>query len=273
MNYFFVFCKDDLMLERQDDGTYTIPLQEEPPTEVKPWTTILNVTPLDGIEVKAYSIDLPPSSILSPSSFLPPPSSLTPTYEMCPLRQSYYKLPYPLYLKAGKCAELLYWDRNTKFCGVCGGQMRFHTDISKRCEQCGKEVWPQLATAVIVLIHRGENEVLLARGRSFKRDFYGLIAGFVETGETLEQAVEREVMEETGLRIKNLRYYDSQPWPYPSGLMVGFHADYDSGELHVQREELKKAGWFHRTNLPNLPEKLSIARRLIDDWLGQDAGI
>lgn len=262
-SYYFIFCKDDLMLERQADGTYTIPLQEEPPIEVKPWTTILNITPLDNIEVKAYSIDVPPT-----------PQHLTlstqHSYEMCPLRQSYYKLAYPLYLKAGKCAELLYWDRNTKFCGVCGGQMHFHTDISKRCEMCGKEVWPQLATAVIVLIHRGKDEILLARGRNFRSDFYGLIAGFVETGETLEEAVKREVMEETGLTIKNIRYFDSQPWPYPSGLMVGFTADYESGELHVQREELQKAGWFKRTNLPKLPEKLSIARRLIDNWLEED---
>lgn len=262
-SYYFVFCKDDLMLEREADGTYTIPLQEEPPIEVKPWTTILNITPLDNIEVKAYSIDAPPT-----------PQHLTlstqHSYEMCPLRQSYYKLAYPLYLKAGKCAELLYWDRNTKFCGVCGGRMHFHTDISKRCEMCGKEVWPQLATAVIVLIHRGKDEILLARGRNFRSDFYGLIAGFVETGETLEEAVKREVMEETGLTIKNIRYFDSQPWPYPSGLMVGFTADYESGELHVQREELQKAGWFKRTNLPKLPEKLSIARRLIDNWLEED---
>lgn len=258
--YYFVFCKDDLLLQKLADGTYTIPCCEEPPTEVKQWTTILNITPLDGVAVKAYNIDTP---VVSDSS-----SSTTTSYEMCPLRQSYYKLPETLYLKAGKCAELLYWHRNTRYCGVCGGLMKFHTDISKRCEQCGKEVWPQLATAVIVLIHRGPDEVLLAKGRNFKRDFYGLIAGFVETGETLEQAVAREVMEETGLCIKNLRYFDSQPWPYPSGLMVGFHADYDSGDLHVQREELKKVAWFHRDHLPNLPEKLSIARRLIDDWLG-----
>lgn len=254
--YYFVFCKDDLLLERQADGSYTIPLQEEPPTEVKPWTTVLNITPLDGTEVKAYSIDSPVTDAADRG------------YEMCPLRQSYYKLPETLYLKAGKCAELIYWDKNTKFCGVCGGRMHFHTDISKRCEMCGKEVWPSLATAIIVRITKGD-EILLARGRNFRHDFYGLIAGFVETGETLEEAVQREVKEETGLSVKNIRYFDSQPWPYPSGLMVGFTADYESGELHLQREELKKAGWFHRTNLPNLPEKLSIARRLIDDWIDQ----
>lgn len=253
--YYFVFCKDELLLWRQADGSFTIPLTEEPPTTVKPWTTILNVAPLDGIEVKTYSIDQWPADT---------------DVETCPLRQSYYKLPLPLYLKAGKCAELLYWDRNTRFCGVCGGTMRLHTDISKRCEMCGKEVWPQLATAIIVLIHRGPDEVLLARGRSFKTHFFGLIAGFVETGETLEQAVEREVMEETGLRIKNIRYFSSQPWPYPSGLMVGFNADYDEGELRIERSELAEAGWFTRDHLPQLPEKLSIARKLIDAWMKVD---
>ena len=262
---FFVFCKESLLLEQSPDGSLTVPLCDEPPTEVKPWTNILHVMPMaDGTEVRAYVIDSVPN--FSPSTLHLPPSTKAPSPVFLPLRQSYYHLPEDLYLKAGKCAELLYWDQNTRFCGFCGGPMKMHTDISKRCEHCGKEVWPQLATAVIVLIHRGPDEVLLARGRSFKRDFYGLIAGFVETGETLEEAVQREVREETGLSIRNIRYFGSQPWPYPCGLMVGFHADYDGGELHVQREELKKAAWFHRDHLPNLPEKLSIARKLIDDW-------
>lgn len=254
--YYFVFCKDALLLEVCADGTYAIPLQEAPPISLKPWTSVLNITPLGETEVRTYAIDTPVTD--------------DPRYEMCPLRQSYYKLPYPLYLKAGKCAELLYWDRNTKFCGVCGGQMQLHTDISKRCPHCGKEVWPQLATAIIVRITRGNDEILLAKGRNFRSDFYGLIAGFVETGETLEEAVVREVREETGLEIGNIRYFASQPWPYPSGLMVGFTADYVSGDIHVQREELTNCGWFRRDRLPNLPEKLSIARRLIDDWLAKD---
>ena len=260
--HYFVFCKESLLLVQRPDGTFTVPLCDEPPTEVKPWTTILNVTPMaDGTPVCTYATDTIPTTLVGKGQDGVQWSMDT------PLRQSYYKLPTELYLKAGKCAELLYWDQNTRFCGVCGGPMKLHTDISKRCEHCGKEVWPQLATAVIVLIHRGPDEVLLARGRNFRTDFYGLIAGFVETGETLEEAVQREVREETGLSIRNIRYFDSQPWPYPCGLMVGFNADYDSGELHLQREELKKAAWFHRDHLPNLPEKLSIARRLIDNWL------
>jgi NAD+ diphosphatase len=253
MTYYFVFCKEALLLKCLPDGTYTIPLQEEPPVELKPWTVVLNISPLGETVVKAYAIDSPPAS---------------PEFELCPLRQSYYKLPSDLYLKAGKCAELLYWDKNTRFCGVCGGPMKFHTDISKRCEHCGKEIWPQLATAIIVRINRGADEILMARARNFRSDFYGLIAGFVETGETLEEAVVREVQEETGLQVKNIRYFGSQPWPFPSGLMVGFTADYAGGQIHVQREELQNVAWFHRDRLPKLPEKLSIARKLIDDWLG-----
>ncbi len=128
-------------------------------------------------------------------------------------------------------------------------------------------MWPQVAPAIIVRIARGD-QILLVHARNFRHaDRYGLVAGFVETGETLEQCVEREVMEETHLRIKNLRYFGSQPWPYPSGIMIGFTADYESGEIHLQDEELSRGGWFDRNHLPEIPDKMSIARKLIDDWL------
>ena len=241
---YFVFCQSDLVLEKTADG-YRIPA--EIPVEPKPWTSVMNV---DG--EKAFRIDQP---LLDNEH-----------YEMCGLRQSYYRLTAEEYRKAGKCHELLYWDQNTKYCGVCGGLMHFDTDISKKCEHCGKEIWPQLATAIIVLI-RKDNEVLLVHANSFRDDHYGLVAGFVETGETLEEAVYREVMEETGLHITNLRYFGSQPWPYPCGLMVGFTADYDSGKIHLQRSELSKGSWFDKDHLPHIPEKLSIARQLLDHWL------
>lgn len=252
--YWFVFCKTDIMLEKVGKG-YTIPLSEEAPITLYPWTQVLNVTPMkDGTEVKAVMIDQPITD--------------NPLYEMCGLRPSFYHLSKELYLKAGKCNELLYWDNNTNFCGVCGAPMKMHTDISKRCTNCGKEVWPQLATAVIVLVHRG-NEVLLVHARNFKTDFYGLVAGFVETGETLEEAVHREVKEETGIEIKNLHYFGSQPWPYPCGLMVGFNADYDGGDIHLQQSELSKGAWFTKDNLPTIPEPLSIARMILDDWINK----
>ena len=252
--YWFIFCKTDIMLEKVGKG-YTIPLSEEAPVTLHPWTHVLNVTPMeDGTEVKAVMIDQPITN--------------NPLYEMCGLRPSFYHLSKELYLKAGKCHELLYWDNNTKFCGVCGAPMKMHTDISKRCTNCGKEVWPQLATAVIVLVHRGD-EVLLVHARNFKTDFYGLVAGFVETGETLEEAVHREVEEETGIKIKNIRYFGSQPWPYPCGLMVGFNADYDGGDIHLQQSELSKGAWFTKDNLPTIPEPLSIARMILDDWINK----
>ncbi|SEE01288.1 NAD(+) diphosphatase [Prevotella sp. lc2012] len=250
---YFVFCKDELLLKKTVDNSYTIPRGEEPPTDVKPWTNTLSITPMsDGTEVMTYRIEEPVTDQEG--------------YEMCGLRKSYYKLPKELYLKAGKCQELLYWDQNTKFCGVCGAPMKMATDISKKCTECGKEVWPQLATAVIVLIHRGD-EVLLVRAKNFRTDFYGLVAGFVETGETLEEAVAREAFEETGVTISNIRYFASQPWPYPCGLMVGFNADYVGGEIHLQESEIAKGGWFRKDNLPTIPEKLSIARKLLDAWI------
>ena len=248
--HYFIFCQDELLLRKTPDGFLIPETDGEPPVEVKPWTHIMNVA-----GDKAYSID----QLVTDQE----------GYEMMGLRKSYNVLPYDDYLKAGKCRELLYWDQNTRFCGVCGAPMRMDTDISKKCTHCGKEVWPQLATAVIVLIHRGPDEVLLVHARNFRTDFYGLVAGFVETGETLEEAVHREVREETGIKITNLRYFGSQPWPYPCGLMVGFHADYVEGEIHLQRSELSKGAWFTKDNLPQIPEKLSIARKLIDDWLGE----
>ena len=113
---------------------------------------------------------------------------------------------------------------------------------------------------------RDEEEVLLVHAHNFRAGYFGLVAGFVETGETLEDCVRREVWEETHLRIKNIRYFASQPWPYPAGLMVGFTAEYESGELQLQREELSNGGWFRKDNLPEIPNRSSLARWLIDDW-------
>lgn len=243
-----------MLLKRLPDGTFTIPSGTESPVPTKPWTNVMNVEPMDtGEEVKTFLVDSPVVGMDG--------------YEMCPLRQSYYKLSSPLYLKAGKCQELLYWDSNTKYCGVCGGPMNMSTDISKKCTMCGKEIWPSPAIAVITLIKRGD-KALLIQARNFRSNHYGLVAGFVELGETLEEGARREIREEVGLEVGELKYISSQPWPYPCGLMVGFITDYVSGEISLQRSELKDGQWFDRNHLPNLPEKLSIARELIDIWLG-----
>lgn len=183
------------------------------------------------------------------------------------LRSSYNDLGEKLYLIAGKGAELIHWDSQTRYCPACGSPTELNLPISKKCRECGNELFPNIAVATIVLIRKGE-EALLVRARNFRSGHYGLVAGFLEPGETLEECVVREVLEETGLEIENIRYFASQPWPYPCGLMVGFTADYKGGEIAVQAEELITAAFFSRDNLPQLPAKLSIARRLIDNWIG-----
>lgn len=245
----FIYCKEELLLRVLPDGSYEIPSGDSSPVVRKMWMHEFSLEAY--ADARAFAVDGP---------------VIADGFRMLPLRSTYYYLPQNDYLLAGKFRELLYWDRETQYCGVCGAPMHFHTEISKRCSECGKEIWPQVSTAVIVRITRGE-EVFMVRARNFRGDFYGLVAGFVETGETLEEAVQREVREETGLSIKNLHYFDSQPWPYPCGLMVGFTADYAGGNIHLQQEELSNGGWFHRDHLPTLPEKLSIARRLIDNWI------
>ena len=132
-------------------------------------------------------------------------------------------------------------------------------------------VYPVIHPAIIVLIRKGD-ELLLVHARNFKGRFHGLVAGFLEVGESLEQCVRREVMEETGLTIKNITYFGSQPWPYPSGLMVGFFADYESGTIKLQDDELSAGAFFSKDHLPELPQKLSIARRMIDWWLAGEKG-
>ena len=250
--YWFVFCKDELLLEKTEGGGYAVPFSKEPPVRLAEWHTVHRITPLDGRECRAVRVDVPEAG--------------NGKFIMSGLRASFHLLARPFYLKAGKAAEILYWDQCTKFCGVCGAPMRKHTDISKRCTNCGKEVWPQLATAIIVLVRRGDS-ILMVHPHNLKGDYYGLVAGFVETGETLEECVRRELMEETGVRVANIRYFASQPWPYPCGLMVGFYADYVEGEVRLQRSEIARGGWFSRAGLPAIPGKESMARMLIDAWL------
>lgn len=170
---------------------------------------------------------------------------------------------------ACKAKQLAYWDAQSHYCPVCGHAMELMTDIAKKCPACGHETYPPISPAIIVRVERGTDEILLVKARNFRGDHYGLVAGFVETGETLEECVRREVKEETGLDIKDIRYAGNQPWPFPSGLMIGFVAQYAGGEITVQEEELTDARFFRRGELPAIPDKMSIARRLIDEWTGE----
>ncbi len=168
---------------------------------------------------------------------------------------------------AGRAVQLVEWARTSRYCGRCGTATDMATgERAVRCPACGLLAYPRLAPAVIVLIRRGD-EVLLARNGRFPGKMFSTVAGFVEPGETLEDAVHREVAEEVGVALGDVRYVASQPWPFPHSLMLGFEADWASGEIEVDGDEIVEAAWFGRDTLPPIPPPLSIARRLIDGWL------
>jgi NAD+ diphosphatase len=188
------------------------------------------------------------------------------------LRQVYGRLDEDLFWVAGRAVQIIDWDRTHQFCSRCGIRVKSHpTERAKECPQCGLLHFPRLAPAIIVLVERG-HEMLLARAHRFPTVMYSTLAGFVEPGETLEQAVAREVKEETGISVKDIRYFGSQPWPFPHSLMVGFTAAYESGEITLGDEENIDAGWFSADHLPALPGKISIARKLIDWFLEKQGG-
>jgi NAD+ diphosphatase len=183
------------------------------------------------------------------------------------LRQVYGRLDEDLFWIATRGVQIVDWDRTHQFCGRCGAPLEPKaTERAKLCPHCGLHHFPRLAPAIIVLVERG-HELLLARSRHFAKGMYSVIAGFVEPGETLEEAVVREVREEIGIAIKDIKYFGSQPWPFPHSFMIGFTATYASGEIVLEDPEIEDAGWFTRDNLPPLPGKISIARKLIDGFL------
>jgi len=254
MNYWFVFSDGRLLLRRDDDGTYGLPFQEGNPTGNV--AEIESPFRLGGEACKVVNCGETPSAMDDAR------------YVFVPLRSCYERLSDAHFQMAGKVSEWLNWDEETRYCGKCGAKTKWQTAISKVCPECKREIWPKLSPAVIVLIRR-EDKVLLVQSRTFRRRYYGLVAGFVELGESLEESLMREVREEVGVEICNLKYFGSQPWPYPRNLMIGFTADYRSGEIKIQDEELNGGGWFSRDNMPEIPGKVSIARRLIDSWLNE----
>lgn len=165
---------------------------------------------------------------------------------------------------AGRASLLMDWRRNHRFCGRCGTPTAMKSDeFAMACPSCGLLAYPRISPAVMVLVRRG-NELLLARSPHFRPGVFSALAGFVEAGETIEHCAAREVREEVGVEIANLRYFRSQPWPFPDSLMIAFFADYAGGEITPDPKEIEAAGWFPIDALPPLPDQASIARHLID---------
>ena len=180
------------------------------------------------------------------------------------LRSLFSRLDETSFGVAGRAVQIVQWDLTHRYCGRCGTATEPHpSERSRVCPGCGMVHYPRLAPAVMALVRRGD-ELLLARSPHFPEGMFSALAGFVEPGESLEQTLAREVREEVGIEITNVRYFGSQPWPFPNSLMIGFVADYAGGRIVLQPEEIEAADWFTIDRLPRLPHRISIARRLID---------
>ncbi|MDD5143805.1 NAD(+) diphosphatase [Methanoregula sp.] len=170
---------------------------------------------------------------------------------------------------AALAVRIIAFDRTTRFCGQCGSETRqSKEERAKVCDSCGQVTYPRMSPAIIVVI-RKDDQILLARSPRFPPGFHSVLAGFVAPGENLEEAVRREVKEEVGIEITNIRYLGSEPWPFPDSLMIGFVVDYAGGEIAIDNNEIVSAGWFDRESLPDIPKRISIARALIDWWLAE----
>lgn len=184
--------------------------------------------------------------------------------QLVPIRQLITSWSKEQFLQASRAVQLLEWRRNHKFCSHCGHPTEVHpTEYAMVCPSCRYHQYPRVNPCIITVITRGDDEILLAKSVHNKTNMYGLIAGFVEVGETLEEAVQREAFEEVGLKLKNIQYMSSQPWPFPSNLMVAFQAEYESGEIKLQEEEIADAQFFKIDQLPEIPFKGSIAHSMI----------
>jgi len=248
----------DVLLTRTSDGTECFPTVAEV-VEFLPVlsTSQLFVGTLDGKNCVGAQVSEWPEESFSEGFFTVPARHVLATFS------------------PGECAALcrarilLGWRKAHRLCGACGQPLsESPTDMGLICEACGTRYYPQIAPAVIVLVTRNAGkEILLAHNRKFAEGLYGLLAGFVEAGESAENAVRREIREEVGIEVKNIEYRLSQSWPFPNSLMLGYRAEYAGGEPKPDGEELDAAQWFTRETLPQIPRPGSIARRLLDEWL------
>jgi len=183
------------------------------------------------------------------------------------LRTLFGKSDHMMFSLAGRAVQVLDWYRTHQFCGKCGAPTSVHKkDRATECSNCKAAYYPRLSPSIITLVYR-DDEVLLARNHRFPEGMYSTLAGFVEPGESIEETLHREVFEEVGVRIGAIEYMGSQPWAFPNSLMFGFLAEYESGELVLQEEEIADAKWFHHSDLPAIPGPVAISRWLIDAHL------
>ncbi len=244
----FVFRKHELLVDASGERA---PRAFDPPGGVTP----LYIGTLSG--APCFAVDLPA------------PAEAPAGAQFVGLREAFMLLDRRELSVALTAYPLLHFERTHRFCGACGAATRdLDGERAKSCTACGHICWPRVTPAAIVLVHDG-SRVLLTRGKRMPKGapWYALVAGFLETGETLEQCVAREVREETGVEVDLIEYQGSQPWPFPHQIMVGFRARYTGGDVVIDESELEDARWFERAHMPSLPPVGSIATAMIDAWV------
>ncbi len=249
-----LYYYNDCVLLEKKEVSYRIPNFSEVPAWLEHHQTTHPLGTHEGVAIDVVEVT-GPKELASPYAWLPLKAAL----------EALYPQNFNLLVRAH---QILSWDKNHRYCGRCGVETKVNgSGFEKQCPSCHLSFYPRISPSIIVAI-RKDNQILLARKANFLPNVYGLIAGFVEVGETLEETVHREVYEEVGLQVKNIQYFDSQPWPFPDSLMLGFTADYAGGEIEFRDGELEAAGWYAADNLPGLPSSsISIARKLIDDFV------
>ena len=255
--YWFVFCLNKLLVTVDADKVnipYSKSLAEWNITPVRiQYLGILNGCP-------CYSAEATPETRA--------PEGMT----FRDLRASYGVLDEDIFLLAGKALQIVSWDQTNQYCGRCSAKtVMLEGERAKKCPKCGLINYPRISPAAITAVTKG-NKILLTHNATFRGNIHSLIAGFVEPGETIEECVHREIFEEVGLKVENLKYFGSQPWPFPNSLMIGFTAEYESGEISVDGQEITEARWYDASNLPELPGKMSIARKIIDLFVRTQSG-
>jgi NAD+ diphosphatase len=253
---YFAFRGRDLLV-RRDGNRLVVPDEAE-------WTAL----GLEAVRMNELAVAGTPAYAVELAAAAEPPAGMS--FEN--LRRVHFAADEATVKLASRAVQIVEWDRSNQFCGRDTTPMeRFAVELAKRCPRCHNVVYPRLSPAVIVLVERGD-ECLLGRNARFPLPMYSTLAGFVEVGETIEEAVHREIREEAGIEVTGLRYFGSQSWPFPDSLMIGFHAVYAGGELRVDSSELVDAAWFRVDDLPMVSPRISIARRLIDDWVRRHGG-
>lgn len=191
-------------------------------------------------------------------------------FEIVNLRKLHEILDNTIFFVCGKSYQILHWHNNNKFCGRCGIELTATThETSKECSKCKIKHYPKISPAIAVGVIR-DDKILLANNKNYPSDLYSVIFGFLEPCETLEDCVKREVLEETGIHIKNIRYFSNEPWPYPDTLMISFFAEYDYGDIKVDGTEIIKADWFSKNNRPLLHEKNTLPRKIADHFFNNN---